>query len=119
MKCERRLRSIIASALLSLLMPLAKAATETAPIAENSGSAPTTAEVEHYTRPLVKARLRIPDSLHNFAVTTVAPTANDPSRFAVVVRFRARTPFGAITEHSARFQMKQAFSKGAWIVTAE
>lgn len=120
MTCKVDLRLMIVTALLLLvMMPLAQAATAAVLIAENSSVTPTTAEVERYTRPLVKARLRIPDSLHGFVVTKVAPMVNELSRFEVEVRFRARTPFGVITEHSARFRMKQASGKGEWIVTAE
>lgn len=120
MKCRAVPRWMIVTALLLLVMTsLAQAATGTVPIAEHSSVAPTTADVERYTRPLVKARLRIPDSLHGFVVTKVVPMVNEPSRFEVEVRFRARTPFGVITEQSARFRMKKASGQGAWIVTAE
>ena len=112
-------RSLIASALFALLMPFARAAPESASIRQTDSAAPTIAEVEFYTRPLVKARLRIPESLHSFAVTAITPLCDDPSRFEVAVRFRARTPFGGVTEYSTRFQMKPASSKGVWITTAK
>lgn len=80
---------------------------------------PTTAVVEFYTRPLVKARLRIPDSLRDYRVAAITPSTDDPSRFEVEVHFQARTPFGGTTAHSARFQMKRAAREGGWIVTAK
>ncbi len=94
-------------------------ATDPAAIAQTSAVAPTTAEVLFYTRPLVKARLRMPESLQQFSVVTVQPTPDDAFRFAVMVRFRAKTPFGALTEHEARFHMKRTASQKLWIVTAE
>ena len=112
-------RLMIICTLLVLAMPLAQAATNALTNAVVPSAKPTATEVEHYTRPLVRARLRLPDSLHSFVVTTVTPVTSDPSRFAVEVRFRASTPFGAITEHSARFQMKRASSMASWIVTVE
>ena len=102
----------VAIAALLLLLPLA-AARATAPVP------PTPAEVGYYTKPLVKARLRLPESLQDFAVSGVQPMADDPSRFLVTVQFKARTPFGGLTEHSARFKMKQAARKTFWIVTAD
>ena len=103
-----------------LLAPLAHAATEAGPTRLRAPAlAPTTAEVTFYTRPLVKARLRLPDSLQDFAVTAVKPELDDPSRFEVQVRFKAKTPFGGITEHTAQFRMKRTASKNLWIVTAE
>lgn len=112
-------RPMLLIAVLLLVMPLAQAVTEAVPMVQLVTAAPTTTEVERYTRPMVRARLRIPDSLQGFVVATVAPMTSDVSRFEVEVRFRARTPFGAITEHSARFRMKPASRRGEWIVTAE
>jgi len=81
--------------------------------------APPSAEVvAFYTRPLVKARLRLPDSLQDYTVHSIVPTTEDPARFAVHVQFKARTPFGAVTEHSAKFLMKATVSGRAWVVTA-
>ena len=74
--------------------------------------------VAFYTRPLVKARLRLPDSLQNYTVQSITPTADDPARFAVQVQFKARTPFGAVTEHTATYLMKATASGKAWVVTA-
>ncbi len=87
--------------------------------APTPGAAPTSAEVIAYTQPLVRARLRIPDSLQAFAVSSIAPEPADPARHVVTVRFRARTPFGQITEHSARFRMKRSASGTVWIITAD
>lgn len=81
--------------------------------------APTAAEAEYYTRPLVRARLRVPDSLQDYRVASLRPSADDPSRFEVEVQFRARTPFGGMSAHSARFRMKRAAAGGGWIVTAK
>ncbi|MDP3859861.1 MAG: hypothetical protein Q8Q73_19035 [Stagnimonas sp.] len=80
---------------------------------------PTAAVVDYYTRPLIKARLRIPDSLRDYRVTAITRSTDDPSRFEVEVHFLARTPFGGTTAHSARFQMKRAATDGEWIVTAK
>lgn len=102
------------------LLPWICLAQATAGPAEIAAVAPTTAEVLFYTRPLVQARLRLPESLHAFAVTSVQPATDDPARFEVEVRFRARTPFGSITAHQARFAMKRTASNHKlWIVTAE
>lgn len=79
---------------------------------------PTPTVAAFYTRPLVKARLRIPDSLQDYRVASIQPSADDPARFEIEVQFQARTPFGGITAHSARFQMKRMASAEQWIVTA-
>ena len=113
---RRSHRALIAALWFLLLPPLAQAATEPLP---TGPAAPTVAEVEFYTRPLVKARLRIPDSLQGFLVTTIKPEVGDASRFEVEVQFRAKTPFGGVTEHTARFRMKQTSRKNLWIVIAE
>lgn len=112
------IRSLLAAGWL-LLGAIAPAAPAPATVNEVFSAAPTLAEVEYYTRPLIRARLRIPDSLQGFVVTLVSPMADDAARFEVEVRFRARTPFGGITGHSARFRMKRAASPGLWVVTAE
>ena len=120
MSAQRALRALMVATLVVVLAPIAKAAAETAPSTLRPGAAPTRAEVMFYTQPLVKARLRAPDSLHAFAITGIAASADDPLRFEVQVRFRAKTPFGAITEHSARFHMKRSTSsQNIWIVTSE
>ena len=82
-------------------------------------AAPTTEVAAYYTRPLVKARLRVPQSLQDYTVASITPARDDPTRFDVEVHFKARTPFGAITAHSARFQMKRAASVADWIVSAQ
>lgn len=111
---------LVVAALLLPSMPLARAAVIPPPVTAPDQAAPTTAEVLFYTQPLVKARLRLPASLHAFAVTAVTPSADDPARFEVAVQFRASTPFGAITAHQARFAMKRtASNRNLWIVTAE
>lgn len=79
---------------------------------------PTPAVVEYYTRPMVRARLRLPDSLAGYAVARIEPLAGEPGRWEVEVRFSARTPFGGVTEHSAVFRMRHAAEADAWIVTA-
>ena len=102
----RRLSAGLAAA---LLMPLAWAAT-----------APTPAEVRHYTQPLVQARMRLPNSLQDFTVARIQPSVDDAARFEVLVQFKAKTPFGALTGHEARFAMKRAASdQSLWIVTSE
>lgn len=78
---------------------------------------PPTELVEFYTRPLVRARLRLPGSLSDYTVVSVRPVADDPGRYDIEVRFRARTPFGGTTAHGARFRMKRA-DDASWIVTA-
>lgn len=90
------------------------------PVATQASSAmPTAAEIRANTVPLIRPRLRLPDSLHQFAVVTVQPTADDPERFLVEVSFKAKTPFGSITEHRAKFHMKRSASGKYWIVTTE
>lgn len=83
------------------------------------GAPPTTEVAAFYTRPLVKARLRVPQSLQDYTVASITPAKDDPTRFDIEVQFKARTPFGAITSHSARFQMKRVASTADWIVTAQ
>ena len=80
---------------------------------------PTAQEVRANTLPLVRARLRLPDSLQDFAVAEVAPTAQDSARFVIRVTFKARTPFGSVTAHEARFAMKRSASKAVWNTTAQ
>lgn len=108
--------------LLALLPAMLAVAAEPAAIADEAAlatsAAPTLAEAEYYTRPLVRARLRLPDSLQDYRVASLLPSADDPSRFEVEVQFRARTPFGGVSAHSARFQMRRA-AAGGWIVTAK
>ncbi len=82
-------------------------------------AAPSPSEAEFYTRPLVRARLRLPDSLQDYRIVRLAPTVDDPERFEVEVQFRARTPFGGLTAHRAHFRMKRAASGQGWIVTAQ
>jgi hypothetical protein len=84
------------------------------PMAEG---APTTDEVQANTRPMVRARLRLPDSLQDFSVAEIAALPDDPTRYAVRVTFKARTPFGALTAHEARFLMKRSSRGTVWIVT--
>lgn len=108
-------RALIAALSLMLLALPARTAAEPPP----APAAPTVAEAEFYTRPLVRARLRLPDSLQGFAVNAIKRETGDASRFEVEVRFRAKTPFGGITEHTAQFRMKRTASKNLWIVTAE
>ena len=103
------MKRLAAGLVAALLLPLASAAT-----------APTPAEVQRYTQPLVQARLRIPESLQGFTVARIQPSAGDAARFEVLVRFKAKTPFGALTGHEARFAMKRArSSQDLWIVTSE
>lgn len=110
----KQLRVGIATALLVLAPAWAAA-----PVAALS-AAPTTAEVTRYTQPLVRARLRIPDSLQAFVVAAIKPSADDAMRFEVEVRFKAKTPFGAITPHQARFAMKRSRrTPDLWIVTSD
>lgn len=87
--------------------------------ASTSPSPPTPEQVGYYTQPLVKARLRLPESLQGFTVLSIAPTPDDAARFTVEVRFKARAPFGGVTEHRAKFLMKRTASGKAWVVTAE
>lgn len=101
--------------LVSLLW-LASASVLAAPL---SARPPTVAEVIDNTRPLIRARLRLPDSLRDVTVTSIAPSADDPQRYAVALRFKARTPFGAITEHQAYFSFKRSSGRGLWIITSE
>lgn len=88
------------------------------PAQQHAAAPPSVEQVLFYTRPLVKARLRLPTSLQDFAVLSIAPTADDAARFAVEVQFKARTPFGAVTEHRARFHMKATTGGKGWVVTA-
>ncbi len=85
---------------------------------ERAAAPPSATTAEYYTRPLVRARLRIPGSLRDYTVAAITPSAEDPTRFDVLVKFAARTPFGATTAHEARFQMKEGLG-GSWIVTAK
>lgn len=89
------------------------------PQAAQQYAPPSIEQVLFYTRPLIKARLRLPSSLQDFTVLDIAPTADDPARFAVQLRFKARSPFGAVTEHRAGFHMKATQSGKAWVVTTE
>ena len=75
--------------------------------------------MEFYTRPQIKARLRLPDSLQGFAVGAIQPVAGEPGRYAVIVRFKGKAPFGGITAHSAEFWMQRAAIPGHWIVTTK
>ncbi|WP_148044716.1 hypothetical protein [Stagnimonas aquatica] len=112
------LRVALLSFLLLFNPGAAQAAGPSASPAKALEAPPEIPVVVFYTRPLVKARLRIPDSLQNYTVTAIAPLADDPGRFDVEVHFEARTPFGGTTAHRARFQMKRAAVEGEWIVTA-
>lgn len=94
------------------------ASAASAAIAAPSAPPPPLSVVEFYTRPLVRARLRAPDSLRDYQIASLVPSADDPQRFEVEVRFRAQTPFGAITAHSARFQFRQGAPGAGWMVTA-
>jgi hypothetical protein len=95
------------------------APTKPAVVAPDSSRAPPTDDVVlHYTQPLVRARLRLPNSLKDYRIEAITPVQDDPGRFEVRVRFKAETPFGATTEHEARFSMRQAAVPGLWIVTA-
>ncbi len=78
---------------------------------------PSVTVADYYTRPLVRARLRVPDSLSDYRVESIRPSPDDPLRYDIAVRFRARTPFGGLTAHSAQFRMRRA-EAGGWIVTA-
>lgn len=80
---------------------------------------PTSALVEYYTRPMVRARLRLPDSLAGYTVARIDPVAGEPGRWEVEVRFSARAPFGGVTAHQAVFRMRRAAEADAWIVTAQ
>lgn len=101
-----------------LLSPLAGRGAEPPPAAVQSlEGAPTLAVVEYYTRPLVRARLRLPDSLRDYRVESIRPSADDAARYDIEVSFRARTPFGGLTAHSAQFRMRRT-DAGGWIVTA-
>lgn len=107
--------------LMALCLGMAPAASLVAaatPQVTRQPTAPSIEQVLFYTRPLVKARLRLPDSLQDFTVLGIAPTADDPARFAVQLRFKAKSPFGAVTEHRAGFHMKATRSGRAWVVTA-
>jgi len=84
-----------------------------------SPAPPSEATVRHYTVPLIKARLRLPESLQDLQITHLAPTADDPARFTVRLSFKAKTPFGSLTPHSAAFLMKRGASGRFWVVTAE
>ena len=64
-------------------------------------------------------RTTVPQQMYFDSFISTDLVAQDPARFAVEVRFRAKTPFGGITEHRARFQMKRASVAGVWIVTAD
>lgn len=87
--------------------------------ASAASRAPTAAEAVQYTRPLVRARLRLPESLKDYTVAAIVPVPEDPDRYAVTVRFRARTPFGAETAHEAGFRLRAAADGQGWIVTAD
>lgn len=78
---------------------------------------PDDAVVRHYTQPLLRARLRLPNSLKDYRIDAITPVPDDPGRYEVRVRFSADTPFGATTEHEARFWMKAAAIPGQWIIT--
>jgi hypothetical protein len=79
---------------------------------------PSAAVILRWTRPLLRARLRLPDSLQSVVVGSVQRDARDPQRFLVLVRFAAQTPFGAITPHQAWFYFRPAARSGDWVVTA-
>jgi hypothetical protein len=96
---------------------LPTAAHESTPAA-NAAVPPTAQEVRASTEALVRARLRLPESLRDFTVASIAALPEDPTRFAVHLTFKARTPFGAVTGHEARFLMKRSRSGRVWIVTA-
>ena len=74
--------------------------------------------IQRWTRPLLRARLRLPDSLRDVVVTQVEPDAQDPQRFLVRIAFQAQTPFGAVTPHEAWFYFRPATQRGDWVVTA-
>jgi len=97
----------------------AGAVPEPSPPAAQARQAPTPEEVLLNTRPLIRARLRLPDSLQGLQVTRIEPTAEDPTRFVVSLAFQGRTPFGRLSSHQARFHMKRSATHGLWVVTAD
>lgn len=99
--------------------PLSPPVSTPAEVETRHAMPPTAQEVRANTLPLVRARLRLPDSLQDFAVAEVAPLPQDPTRFTIRVTFKARTPFGAVTAHEARFTMKRSASRAVWITTAQ
>lgn len=108
--------SLLAAALLWAPLPGLRA--EPPPSAAQAFEGPPSVTVaDYYTRPLVRARLRVPDSLSDYRVESVLPSADDPQRYDIEVGFRARTPFGGMTAHRAQFRMRRA-EGGGWIVTA-
>ncbi len=107
------LPALLAAALLSIGLPRAQAS----PLVAPTLAPPTMEEVRFYTQPLVRARLRLPDSLRDFAVMQIAPTTDDPARFAVTLQFKAKAPFGGITQHTTDFLMKRSSSGKVWLVT--
>lgn len=72
-----------------------------------------------HTRPFIRSRLRLPESLHQVSVPLIQPAADDPAAFEVRVRFHARSPFGATTQHELRYRLKRAQQGDVWIVTAD
>lgn len=101
-----------------LLSPLLGLRAEPPPAeAQTLEGPPAVTVVDYYTRPLVRARLRVPDSLSDYRVESILPSPDDPLRYDIEVSFRARTPFGGMTAHGARFRMRRA-EGGGWIVTA-
>lgn len=108
--------SLLAAALLWSPFPGLRA--EPLPsVAQAVEGAPAVTVVDYYTRPLVRARLRVPDSLSDYRVESILPSPDDPQRYDIEVSFRARTPFGGTTAHRAQFRMRRA-EGGGWIVTA-
>ena len=106
------MRALIALVLCTAMLVPARASTE-APVA------PTVQEAITHTQPLVRARLRLPDSLADFTVTRIEAQRDDATRFDVQLRFKAKAPFGGVTAHEARFVMKRGSTGRFWVVTAE
>lgn len=101
------------------LMLLFSALASGAGSGSTAATPPSVSTAGFYIRQLIKARLRVPESLKDFSVSEIAPSANAVGRFNVTVTFQARSPFGSYTAHSASYQMKRASSGNVWIVTAQ
>lgn len=113
--------AVVTALLLSLGLPQVQAvqAPPTAARAVTVRAPPSVDVVRYYTQPMIRARLRLPESLRDFVVTQIAPTADDPARFLVTLQFKAKAPFGGYTQHRACFHMKQASGSDSWVVTAD
>lgn len=104
---------------LHLAVPSLQARADVVPKLAVAEAPPTTEEVLMNTRPLIRARMRLPDSLQGLTVTRIEAAVDDPARFAVEVQFQGRTPFGLLTTHQARFHMKRSVNRSLWVVTAD